>query len=107
MLGIDDLPCDFFTLPIVVAGNVEKRKDQVVEIANPGSNTDESAVFTDTFTDAIADAAEDMWSRFSTVVKSKVRQVAIEILRSTDAPTSTAQNTHLSFEYDDDARFLD
>ena len=58
------------------------------------------------FIDEITDAAEDIWSRLSSVMKSKVREACQEVLRRTDDHSSRRQDD-FSFDYDDDARFLD
>ncbi|KXT07406.1 hypothetical protein AC578_411 [Pseudocercospora eumusae] len=58
------------------------------------------------FIDEIADAAEDIWSRLSSAMKSKVREACQEVLRRTDEHSSRQQDD-FSFDYDDDARFLD
>ncbi|KXT09469.1 hypothetical protein AC579_8669 [Pseudocercospora musae] len=58
------------------------------------------------FIDEITDAAEDIWGRLSSAMKTKVREACQEVLRRTDDHPSRQQGD-FSFDYDDDARFLD
>lgn len=52
---------------------------------------------------AFKESAEQIWSRISDSTKSKIREAALEVLRRTDE----CQNEKMTFQYDDDARFLD
>lgn len=120
MLGLEYLPNDFTSLPIVIHVQQSQapvdEKDKREDGGQPGpqeqpnaaqatlARHEEEAVCTDAITDAISDAAENAWFRLSSVVKQTVREACIGLLRRTEeAPTISA----LDFEYDDDARFLD
>ncbi|KAK4507855.1 hypothetical protein PRZ48_001590 [Zasmidium cellare] len=52
---------------------------------------------------AFKESAEEIWNRISDTTKSKLREAALEVLRRTDE----CQNEKMTFQYDDDARFLD
>lgn len=52
---------------------------------------------------ALKESAEQIWNRISDSTKSKIRDAALEVLRRTDE----CQNEKTTFQYDDDARFLD
>lgn len=52
---------------------------------------------------AFKESTEEIWNRISDTTKSKIREAALEVLRRTDE----CQNEKMTFQYDDDARFLD
>lgn len=109
------LPLEFVSLPIVVTdydklqqsesgGNTPSKEIQSTS-ARPASAS-EAQEDDKVFIDEITDAAEDVWKRLSTAMKTKVREACIEVLRRTD-DTNSSEKPHDDFEYDDDARFLD
>lgn len=51
-----------------------------------------------------ADFADELWAKMTQGMKQKLRDACVEVLRKTEDVESTE---HMSWQYDDDARFLD
>lgn len=129
---LDELPTDFCSLPIIIKDGALYTTNDTAASQPASTERFASASTTDPIetreeeqeqeqergvedivadvADAILDAAENAWQRFSSsvtsqvrgVCTSKVRAVCFEVLKRTDEP-----ETQSSFAYDDDARFLD
>ena len=54
---------------------------------------------------AFTESVEDIWNRISDATKQKIREACMEVLRRTEQ--SRSDEKMASFQYDDDARFLD
>jgi hypothetical protein len=52
-----------------------------------------------------SDFADEMWAKMTQGMKQKLREACVEVLKKTE--DSDGQTEHLSWQYDDDARFLD
>jgi hypothetical protein len=50
-----------------------------------------------------SDFADDLWSKMTQGMKQKLREACVEVLKKTE----DAEPEHMSWQYDDDARFLD
>jgi hypothetical protein len=50
-----------------------------------------------------SDFADDLWAKMTQVMKQKLREACVEVLKKTE----DAEPEHMSWQYDDDARFLD
>jgi hypothetical protein len=55
------------------------------------------------WTTGFSDFADEMWAKMTQGMKQKLREACVEVLRKTDK----AEEEHMSWQYDDDARFLD
>lgn len=51
-----------------------------------------------------SDFADELWAKMTQGMKQKLRDACVEVLRKTKDAESTE---HMSWQYDDDARFLD
>lgn len=51
-----------------------------------------------------SDFADELWAKMTQGMKQKLRDACVEVLRKTEEAESTE---HMSWQYDDDARFLD
>ena len=51
-----------------------------------------------------SDFADDLWRSMTASMKQKLRDACVEVLRKTE---DTEKDGRMSWEYDDDARFLD
>jgi hypothetical protein len=56
------------------------------------------------WTTGFSDFADEMWAKMTQGMKQKLREACVEVLRKTEGPEEEEQ---LSWQYDDDARFLD
>lgn len=52
-----------------------------------------------------SDFADEMWAKMTQGMRQKLRETCVEVLRKTEADGSQAEC--MSWQYDDDARFLD
>lgn len=50
-----------------------------------------------------SDFADDLWAKMTQGMKQKLREACVEVLKKTE----DAEPEHMSWQYDDDARFLD
>jgi hypothetical protein len=50
-----------------------------------------------------SDFADDLWAKMTQGMKQKLREACVEVLKKTEE----AEPEHMSWQYDDDARFLD
>lgn len=53
-----------------------------------------------------SDFADEMWAKMTQGMKQKLREACVEVLRKT-GEADGSQAEHMSWQYDDDARFLD
>jgi len=53
-----------------------------------------------------SDFADEMWAKMTQGMKQKLREACVEVLKKTE-DSDGGQTEHLSWQYDDDARFLD
>lgn len=51
-----------------------------------------------------SDFADEMWAKMTQGMKQKLREACVEVLKKTEDPESEKM---MSWQYDDDARFLD
>jgi hypothetical protein len=51
-----------------------------------------------------SDFADEMWAKMTQGMKQKLREACVEVLRKTE---EVEEGEHMSWQYDDDARFLD
>ena len=58
------------------------------------------------WTTGFSDFADEMWSKMTQGMKQKLREACVEVLRKTEEAEGTRAE-HMSWQYDDDARFLD
>ena len=52
---------------------------------------------------SFSDFADDLWAKMTQGMKQKLREACVEVLKKTE----DAEPEHMSWQYDDDARFLD
>lgn len=50
-----------------------------------------------------SDFADDLWAKMTQGMKQKLREACVEVLKKTE----DTEPEHMSWQYDDDARFLD
>jgi hypothetical protein len=50
-----------------------------------------------------SDFADDLWAKMTQGMKQKLREACVEVLKKTE----DTKPEHMSWQYDDDARFLD
>lgn len=111
---MNTLPHDFISLPIVICDYdaiCESKKIVRVptaEIERSRSNASNGSRDDSKEPEKLAgftESVEDIWNRISDATKQKIREACMEVLRRTEQSRSDDQMT--SFQYDDDARFLD
>lgn len=109
---------DFVGLPIIVS-------DYDALTSNPASNSNlahaepsappttrqpstpsitSSTTTQQNWSTGFSDFADELWARMTQGMKQKLRDACVEVLRKTEEAESTEQ---MSWQYDDDARFLD
>jgi hypothetical protein len=117
---------DFVGLPIIISdfdaltSNANNGSTQQSQSQLPTPTTDQSspsstvnlAYSTSTvsamqqnWATGFSDFADDMWAKMTQGMKQKLRGACVEVLKKTE--DSDGQAEHLSWQYDDDARFLD
>ena len=57
------------------------------------------------WTTGFSDFADEMWAKMMQGMKQKLREACVEVLRKTEGAEEDSE--HMSWQYDDDARFLD
>lgn len=108
---------DFVGLPIIVSdfdaltSNSTANQD-LVRPAQPASPTREPSTLSTTSSSAEAqqnwstgfsDFADGIWAKMTQGMKKRLRDACVEVLKKTEE----AEPEHMSWQYDDDARFLD
>lgn len=58
------------------------------------------------WTTGFSDFADEMWAKMTQGMKQKLREACVEVLRKTEEADGTGEEC-MSWQYDDDARFLD
>lgn len=58
------------------------------------------------WTTGFSDFADEMWAKMTQGMKQKLREACVEVLRKTEEADGS-QAECMSWQYDDDARFLD
>ena len=71
-------------------------------ISQAYTNTTNSAL-QQNWTTGFSDFADEMWAKMTQGMKQKLREACVEVLRKTE----DVEPEHMSWQYDDDARFLD
>lgn len=71
-------------------------------MTQPYSNNTVSAM-QQNWTTGFSDFADEMWAKMTQGMKQKLREACVEVLRKTEE----VEEEHMSWQYDDDARFLD
>ena len=101
---------DFVTLPIIISDYDAAAEDEqqssrpstsnssTTSPSSDASGTPQWATGFNVFTDKL-------WEKMTLEVKEKLRQACVEVLKRTDAAEDS--RTKVSWQYDDDARFLD
>ena len=56
------------------------------------------------WTTGFSDFADEMWAKMTQGMKQKLCEACVEVLRKTE---EAEEGEHMSWQYDDDARFLD
>lgn len=108
---MDILSKDFVSLPIIITDwdAVTEAKSHIqtptAEIAKSHmiSQMARASSMQEVDKPAFKESAEQIWNRILDSTKSKIREAALEVLRRTDE----GQNENMTFQYDDDARFLE
>ena len=72
------------------------------EVSRTYSNDTVSAM-QQNWSTGFSDFADDLWSKMMQGMKQKLREACVEVLKKTE----DAEPEHMSWQYDDDARFLD
>lgn len=103
---MESLPHDFVSLPIIITDwdAVNKAKSEI-HIPTAEIERSHTAAKPTSSDPGLTESFEAIWNRISDAMKIKVREAANEVLRRTDVMSSTQQE--MSFQYDNDARFLD
>jgi hypothetical protein len=73
-------------------------------INQPYSTSGTVSAMQQNWTTGFSDFADEMWAKMTQGMKQKLREACVEVLRKTEGPEEEEQ---LSWQYDDDARFLD
>ena len=101
---MDILSKDFVSLPIIVT-DWDAMNDAKSHVQSPVREIERSRTTSKIAHEpekpALNESFEEIWGRISSTTKAKIREAAMEVLRRTDT------SEKLSFQYDDDARFLD
>jgi len=53
-----------------------------------------------------SDFADELWAKMTQGMKLKLREACVEVLKKTE-DAGPGETEHMSWQYDDDARFLD
>ena len=61
------------------------------------------------WTTGFSDFADEMWAKMTQGMKQKLREACVEVLRKTEEEEAEGSRAECvsSWQYDDDARFLD
>lgn len=54
-----------------------------------------------------SDFADELWAKMTQGMKLKLREACVEVLKKTEDAAGPGETEHMSWQYDDDARFLD
>jgi hypothetical protein len=104
---------DLVSLPIIiqdwdVAMENNRRASASTTETDTTSNATQSpssaASATQRWTTGFGVVTDELWSRMTARMKQKLREACVEVLKRTD---DNAAGDKMSWEYDDDARFLD
>lgn len=99
---------DFVGLPIIVSDYDDLTNNK----NSPGtsqhdrhSSTSSTSTTTSeqNWSTGFSDFADDLWAKMTTGMKKKLREACVEVLRKTEE----VEPERTSWQYDDDARFLD
>jgi hypothetical protein len=114
---------DFVGLPIIISDydaltTPAPRSNSSTDTAQPsssGQSTSSSTAVNQAYSSGTASAlqqnwstgfsdfADDLWAKMTQGMKQKLREACVEVLKKTEE----AEPEHMSWQYDDDARFLD
>jgi hypothetical protein len=104
---------DLVSLPIIIQDwDVVMENNRRASASTTGTETTSTATQspssptspTQRWTTGFGVVTDELWSRMTARMKQKLRDACVEVLKRTD--DNTAED-RMSWEYDDDARFLD
>lgn len=70
------------------------------------STTSTASAMQQNWTTGFSDFADEMWAKMTQGMKQKLREACVEVLKKTEEADGTEAEC-MSWQYDDDARFLD
>lgn len=100
---------DFVGLPIIVSdyddltNNKNSPGTSQHDRHSSTSSTSTTTTSEQNWSTGFSDFADDLWAKMTTGMKKKLREACVEVLRKTEE----AEPERMSWQYDDDARFLD
>lgn len=111
---------DFVGLPIIVSDFDALTSSPATSNTNPNTNdtaqpapptirqpstfsTTGSTATQQNWSTGFSDFADELWAKMTQSMKQKLRDACVEVLRKTEE----SQPEHMSWQHDDDARFLD
>ena len=115
---------DFVGLPIIISdfdalpdNNNSNTSSQPSQPPTPTTNSQSSTIsqaysnntvsaMQQNWTTGFSDFADEMWAKMTQGMKQKLREACVEVLKKTEEADGT-EGEHMSWQYDDDARFLD
>lgn len=120
---------DFVGLPIIISdfdalpdNNNSNTSSQPSQPPTPTTNSQSSTIsqaysnntvsaMQQNWTTGFSDFADEMWAKMTQGMKQKLREACVEVLRKTEEEEEEAEGSRAecvsSWQYDDDARFLD
>jgi hypothetical protein len=77
-------------------------------ISQAYSTTGTVSAMQQNWTTGFSDFADEMWAKMTKGMKQKLREACVEVLRKTEEADGEQERAEcMSWQYDDDARFLD
>ena len=118
---------DFVGLPIIISdfdalpdNNNSNTSSQPSQPLTPTTNSQSSTIsqaysnntvsaMQQNWTTGFSDFADEMWAKMTQGMKQKLREACVEVLRKTEEEEAEGSRAECvsSWQYDDDARFLD
>ena len=118
---------DFVGLPIIISdfdalpdNNNSNTSSQPSQPPTPTTNSQSSTIsqaysnntvsaMQQNWTTGFSDFADEMWAKMTQGMKQKLREACVEVLRKTEEEEAEGSRAECvsSWQYDDDARFLD
>ncbi|GAB7328115.1 hypothetical protein MBLNU13_g00151t1 [Cladosporium sp. NU13] len=76
-------------------------------VSHAYSTTGTASPMQQNWTTGFSDFADEMWAKMTQGMKQKLREACVEVLRKTEEADGPQAECMSSWQYDDDARFLD
>lgn len=101
---------DFVGLPIIVSdydalttNNNNTSSGTLQHDRHVSTSSTSTTASEQNWSTGFSDFADDLWAKMTTGMKKKLREACVEVLRKTEE----VEMEGMSWQYDDDARFLD